>query len=122
MPGPIHDHDPDIVLEAERDIRTKLGDRALDFDAMLAVSNIYRAATAVRNRMEKEVLTPAGLTTVWWRREHATAHRRAAAALERGGVPALQQFLEPCTALTERELVIVTARCIIDRAGGGDPR
>ena len=55
MPGPIHDHDPDIVLEAERDIRTKLGDRALDFDAMLAVSNIYRAATAVRNRMEKEV-------------------------------------------------------------------
>jgi DNA-binding MarR family transcriptional regulator len=62
MPGPIHDHDPDIVLEAERDIRTKLGDRALDFDAMLAVSNIYRAATAVRNRMEKEVLTPAGLT------------------------------------------------------------
>jgi DNA-binding MarR family transcriptional regulator len=26
------------------------------------VSNIYRAATAVRNRMEREVLTPAGLT------------------------------------------------------------
>jgi DNA-binding MarR family transcriptional regulator len=62
MPGPIHDHDPDIVLEAERDIRSRLGDRPLDFDSMLAVSNIYRAATAVRNRMEKEVLTPAGLT------------------------------------------------------------
>jgi DNA-binding MarR family transcriptional regulator len=62
MPGPMHDHDPDIVLEAERDIRSRLGDRPLDFDAMLAVSNIYRAATAVRNRMEKEVLTPVGLT------------------------------------------------------------
>jgi DNA-binding MarR family transcriptional regulator len=62
MPGPIHDHDPDVVLEAERDIRSRLGDRPLDFDAMLAVSNIYRAATAVRNRMEREVLTPAGLT------------------------------------------------------------
>jgi DNA-binding MarR family transcriptional regulator len=62
MPGPIHDDDPDIVLEAERDIRNRLGDRPLDFDAMLAVSNIYRAATAVRNRMEREVLTPAGLT------------------------------------------------------------
>lgn len=62
MPAPLHDHDPDVVLEAERDIRTKLGDKALDFDAMLAVSNIYRAATAVRNRMEKEVLAAAGLT------------------------------------------------------------
>lgn len=62
MPRPLYDHDPDVVLEAERDIRTRLGDRELDFDALLAVSNIYRAATAVRNRMEKEVLGPAGLT------------------------------------------------------------
>ena len=29
---------------------------------MLAVSNIYRAANAVRNRMEREVLAPAGLS------------------------------------------------------------
>jgi DNA-binding MarR family transcriptional regulator len=29
---------------------------------MLAISNIYRAANAVRNRMEREVLGPAGLT------------------------------------------------------------
>jgi hypothetical protein len=43
-------------------------------------------------------------------------------ALKRGDVPVLQQFLEPCTALTEGALVVVTARCIIDRAGGGDPR
>jgi len=50
------------VLEAERDIRARLGDRPFDFDALLAVSNIYRAATAVRNRMEREVLTPVGLT------------------------------------------------------------
>lgn len=59
---PLSNHDPDTVLEAERDIREALGDRRLDFDALLAVSNIYRAANAVRNRMEKEVLTPAGLT------------------------------------------------------------
>ncbi len=62
MPSPLHDHDPEVVLEAERDIRFRLGDRSLDFDALLAVSNIYRAANAVRNRMEREVLTPAGLT------------------------------------------------------------
>jgi DNA-binding MarR family transcriptional regulator len=62
MPRPLHDHDPEVVLEAERDIQAALGDRPFDFDALLAVSNIYRAASAVRNRMEKEVLTPAGLT------------------------------------------------------------
>ena len=62
MPRPLSAGDPEVVLEAERDIRERLGDRTLDFDALLAVSNIYRAANAVRNRMEREVLTPAGLT------------------------------------------------------------
>ena len=62
MPGPLRDHDPEVVLEAERDIRARLGDRPLDFEAMLAVSNIYRAANAVRNRMEREVLAPENLS------------------------------------------------------------
>lgn len=62
MPKPLSDHDPEVVLEAERDIRARLGDRAFDFEALLAVSNIYRAANAVRNRMEKEILAPAGLS------------------------------------------------------------
>ena len=62
MPGPLRDHDPEVVLEAERDIRARLGDRPLDFEAMLAVSNIYRAANAVRNRMEREVLAPESLS------------------------------------------------------------
>ena len=62
MPRPLHDNDPEIVLEAERDIRDKLDGRVLDFEALLAISNIYRAANAVRNRMEREVLTPAGLS------------------------------------------------------------
>jgi DNA-binding MarR family transcriptional regulator len=62
MPRPLHDHDDDVVLEAERDIRARLGDHSIDFEAMLAVSNIYRAANAVRNRMEREVLAPAGLS------------------------------------------------------------
>lgn len=62
MPRPLSDHDPEVILEAERDIRARLGDRSLDFEALLAVSNIYRAANAVRNRMEREVLSSAGLT------------------------------------------------------------
>ena len=62
MPKPLSHNDPDVVLVAERDIRAAIGDRPFDFEALLAVSNIYRAATAVRNRMEKEVLGPAGIT------------------------------------------------------------
>lgn len=62
MPRPLSDQDAGVVLEAERDIRARLGDRPLDFEALLAVSNIYRAANAVRNRMEREVLAPAGLS------------------------------------------------------------
>ncbi len=62
MPRPLSDQDAEVVLEAERDIRSRLGDRVFDFEALLAVSNIYRAANTVRNRMEREVLGPAGLS------------------------------------------------------------
>lgn len=62
MPVPLSQHDPDELLEAERDIRARLDGRPFDFEAMLAVSNIYRAANAVRNRMEREVLGPEGLS------------------------------------------------------------
>jgi MarR family transcriptional regulator, organic hydroperoxide resistance regulator len=62
MPRPLSDRDEDVVSEAEREIRQKLGGRPLDFEALLAVSNIYRAANAVRNRMERELLSGAGLS------------------------------------------------------------
>lgn len=62
MPVPLSQHDPEELLEAERDIRLRLEGKDFDFEAMLAVSNIYRAATAVRNRMERELLGPEGLS------------------------------------------------------------
>lgn len=62
MPVPLSQHDPEELLEAERVIRARLDGRPFDFEAMLAVSNIYRAANAVRNRMERDVLGPEGLS------------------------------------------------------------
>ncbi len=62
MPSPLNEQDPAGLSNAERDIRAALGDRPLDFAALMAVSNIYRAANAVRNRMERDVLGPAGLS------------------------------------------------------------
>ncbi|MEM7337073.1 MAG: MarR family transcriptional regulator [Actinomycetota bacterium] len=58
------------LLDAERVIQARLGDQPVDFDSLHAVSNIYRAATAVRRRAERELLAPQGLswggfTIVW---------------------------------------------------------
>ena len=62
--------DPDDLLRAERDIRDRLGDRSLDFVSLLAISNIYRAAAAVRRRAERGVLAEhdlswGGFTILW---------------------------------------------------------
>lgn len=62
--------DPDDLLRAERDIRDRLGDRPLDFVSLQAISNIYRAAAAVRRRAEQGVLAEhdlswGGFTILW---------------------------------------------------------
>ncbi|NNN02559.1 MAG: winged helix-turn-helix transcriptional regulator [Acidimicrobiaceae bacterium] len=61
---------PHDNLLAERDIRARLEGRPFDFRAMSAVSNIYRAGTAVRNHMERSVLAEYDLSwvafTVLW--------------------------------------------------------
>lgn len=61
MPSQLNRSDDD-VLQAEHDIRQRLGHLGLDFPALMAISNIYRAATAVRNRVEREVLGRHGLS------------------------------------------------------------
>jgi hypothetical protein len=43
-------------VRAERDIRDRTGGQPLDFAAMAAVSNIYRAANAIRHHIEQQVL------------------------------------------------------------------
>jgi DNA-binding MarR family transcriptional regulator len=48
----------DDLLPAERKVLDALGDRALDFRAMWAVSNLFRASAAIRRHMEANVLGP----------------------------------------------------------------
>ncbi len=59
-----------VVSQAERDIRARLDEHNLDFTAMSAISNIYRAGSAVRNHMERELLAEYDLSwaafTVLW--------------------------------------------------------
>jgi MarR family transcriptional regulator, organic hydroperoxide resistance regulator len=46
----------DDLLPAERKVLEALGDLPLDFRAMAAVSNLFRASAAVRRHMERRVL------------------------------------------------------------------
>jgi len=58
------------LLDAERDVQKRLGDKQFDFQSLDAIANIYRAAAAVRRRAEGEVLAPYGLSfgafTILW--------------------------------------------------------
>jgi MarR family transcriptional regulator, organic hydroperoxide resistance regulator len=56
MPSRFASDDNADLLQAEVDVRTALGSLDLDLGALQAVSNIFRAATAVRNHMESSVL------------------------------------------------------------------
>ena len=58
------------LLDAERDVQKRLGDKPVDFQSLEAIANIYRAAAAIRRRAEGEVLAPYGLSfgafTILW--------------------------------------------------------
>lgn len=99
-------------LAAERDIRQKLGDRELDFDSLNAISNIYRAATAVRRRAEREVLVQhslswGGFTILWvlwvWG-QMDTARLASECGLAKGTLTGMLSTLERLQ-LVERERV-----------------
>jgi MarR family transcriptional regulator, organic hydroperoxide resistance regulator len=81
-----------VVSAAERDIRARLEDHDLDFTAMSAVANIYRAGAAVRNHMEREVLSDYDLSWVaftvlwvlWIWGDQETAHVAREAGVTKG--------------------------------------
>lgn len=58
MTGPFNTHDEGELRTAELAVTEALGGLPLDFHALLAVTNIFRAATAVRNHMEGTILAP----------------------------------------------------------------
>ncbi len=68
--NPTPDQEQAAILDAERDVQARLGDRQLDFESLDAISNIYRAAGGVRRRAEHEVLTSHGISfggfTIMW--------------------------------------------------------
>lgn len=53
---------PHTLAETERAAESRIAGLELDNESMHVISNLFRAANAVRNHMERTVLTPADLT------------------------------------------------------------
>jgi DNA-binding MarR family transcriptional regulator len=96
-------NDRDLV-QAEQDIRAKIADaeHELDFVAMAAVSNIYRAANAIRHHMERNVLAEANLSwaaftvlfVLWIWGDQQTRHLAAEAGVTKGTLTGVLKTLE----------------------------
>jgi DNA-binding MarR family transcriptional regulator len=90
------------LAQAERDIRGRIGDQHLDFAAMAAVSNIYRAANVVRNHMEQKVLADEDLSwaaftvlfALWIWGDQQTRHLAAEAGVTKGTLTGVLKTLE----------------------------
>src|SRR5947207_6802630 len=90
------------LVQAERDIRARVGDSELDFAAMAAVSNIYRAANAIRNHMEQQVLVDEDLSwaaftvlfVLWIWGDQQTRHLAEEAGVTKGTLTGVLKTLD----------------------------
>src|ERR1044071_1657830 len=90
------------LVRAERDIRARIGEQPLDFAAMAAVSNIYRAANVIRNHMERNVLADEDLSwaaftvmfVLWIWGDQETRHLAEEAGVTKGTLTGVLKTLE----------------------------
>jgi len=91
-----------LTLEAtEQAVADRLQGMDIDMTAMAVVANVYRAANATRNHLERTVLAPHGLTwtgwvvlwVVWVWGEVESRHVAAAAGLSKGTLTGVQNTL-----------------------------
>lgn len=93
---------PHTLHETERAIDERLGNLPIDLPAMAGVSNIYRAAGAVRNHLERTVLAPHDLTwtgwvvlwVVWVWQDIETRHVAGEAGISKGTLTGVSTTLE----------------------------
>jgi len=107
-------------VQAERDIRERIGDQHLDFAAMAAVSNIYRAANVVRNHLERSVLADEDLSwaaftvlfVLWIWGEQQTRHLAVEAGVTKGTLTGVLKTLEK-RGLTKRQAHDADGRLVL---------
>jgi MarR family transcriptional regulator, organic hydroperoxide resistance regulator len=90
------------LAATESAVSGRLAGMSLDMPAMAAVSNLYRAAGAIRNHFEHTVLAPCNLTwtgwvvlwVVWIWEEIETRHVAAEAGISKGTLTGVTSTLE----------------------------
>jgi DNA-binding MarR family transcriptional regulator len=90
------------LTATEAAVSERLAGMRLDMPAMAAVSNVYRAAGAIRNHFEHTVLAPYNLTwtgwvvlwVVWIWQEIETRHVAAEAGISKGTLTGVASTLE----------------------------
>ena len=90
------------LVETERQVAQRLAGMNIDMDSMAAVSNVYRAANAVRNHLERTVLAPHDLTwtgwvvlwVVWIWGDLETRHVASEAGISKGTLTGVMSTLE----------------------------
>jgi DNA-binding MarR family transcriptional regulator len=102
VPGRLTASNAADLVQAERDIRSRIGAEHLDFAAMAAVSNIYRGANVICNYMEREVLAEEDLSwaaftvlfVLWIWGEQQTRHLAAEAGITKGTLTGVLNTLQ----------------------------
>jgi MarR family transcriptional regulator, organic hydroperoxide resistance regulator len=109
------------TLEAtEQAVAERLAGMPIDMSAMAAVSNVYRAANAVRNHVERTVLAPHDLTwtgwvvmwVIWIWGEVESRHVAAEAGISKGTLTGVQNTLM-AKGLVERRVHPEDARRVL---------
>jgi MarR family transcriptional regulator, organic hydroperoxide resistance regulator len=98
------------LAETERAVAERLDGLVLDMPAMAVVQNLYRAAGAIRNHLERSVLAPHGLTwtgwvvlwVVWIWTEIEARHVAAEAGISKGTLTGVLSTLESRGLLARR--------------------
>jgi MarR family transcriptional regulator, organic hydroperoxide resistance regulator len=115
------------LAETEHAVAERLRGLPIDVAAMAAVSNIYRAAGAVRNHFERTVLQPYELTwtawvvlwVVWIWREIETRHVAAEAGISKGTLTGVASTLERRGLLSRRAHPADARRVLVTLTGAG---
>lgn len=110
------------LSETERQVSSLLKDLPIDFDSMAVVSNLFRAANAVKNHLERSVLAPHDLSwtgfvvlwVVWIWQPIETRQIAAEVGTSKASITGVLKTLEARKLLirkqskTDQRLVLVT--------------
>jgi len=113
--------------ETEREVSARLAGLPIDLAAMAAVSNLYRAAGAIRNHFERSVLAPHDLTwtgwvvlwVVWIWSDVEARHVAAEAGISKGTLTGVATTLETRGLLSRRTHPLDARRVLLSLTPSG---